>query len=214
MCGPESRSPPRASGCSTTFTSSPPRSATSVSTCPAPTTASCPRSRRVSRRGRRGSARWPSSWCDTSGSTASSSQCSSTAINATPRSLGELWAGPTRKLALIENLGAWPPRRSRRVPRGATDAVDAPGRRRRPGARPLPRTLTRSGRLLHQAKMRAAALARAGGGPSAPRGAGHDARSAIRGEHRWATSGLDRQRRHQPAPVLGDRLAAVSVGQP
>ena len=141
-----------------------------------------------------------------------------------PLTIGELWAWPSMlKLALIENLRrlAAETLESRRA-RLAADAYVSRIEREAgdTGARRLPSALDIASvvQLLHRVREYGlAAVVDSHGGRGAPRVAGDDRGS---GDSRRAPApggrpGVGGQRHHEPAPLLGARLAPVCrVGEP
>ncbi len=127
---PAASSARRPTGCSTTSTSSPPRSPTSAATCRAPTRARCRRWPRASTPARPASTRWPSSSCGTA--TAASTRQQPGAV---PEQLPARRAAHDRRaVGLAEHAQAGPhrePAPSRRRTAG--------GARRAPRRRPLHR---------------------------------------------------------------------------
>ena len=213
-------------GCSTTSTSSRPRSPTSAGTCRAPTRARCRRWRRASTPARPASTRWRSS----SSATATAAWIGQQLIQflnsyqrVAPLTIGELWAWPSMlKLALIENLRrlaeellvargprAAPPTATCR--RAERDTAARPRCRRAP-IRPSSCSCCTASASTDCACRRFARAVDDDLAVAADDGRGDDPRrapAAGRG------AGLGGQRRHQPAPVRDARLAGVRrVGQP
>ena len=183
----------RRNGCSTTSTWSRRRSATSASICPAATTGSCRRSPRASRRATRAIYAMAVELVRHSDSRLDRQQLA-VFINSyqrvAPLTIGELWAWPSMlKLALIENLRAWPRRRWRRAARAlAADAyVSRIEREAGDAARTVavgPRHRRRRPAPASGPRVRPAAVVDPHGGRGAPRRRRRRPRkTAIRSEH-------------------------------